>query len=419
MPSTTPLHLLIIDQSLKGFEGHHYEYDLAVLEAAVACAGIKPMMAVHREFPSDRLGPAPVIGRFAGDWREAARSPARAALHRGLTLLPEYIRRPLLKIAATQQHAADNAYVVADTRFAQELFGIITKARLEERDHVLIHTLAESELMAVGAHLASDDVSRPHIHIVLRHDGTEAATRAFALFDATPAAVHFWTDTEQLAEHYRQLGCRNIGVLPIPHAMHDPAIRPRSEGHKLTLAYLGGARGDKGFHLLPDLVEALADEYLATGRARFRIQTNYALSREEPLMAAAKRRLKRFPRAWVELIEQPLNAQAFNAAFCGSDLLLLPYDREIYRRRSSGLLVKAMVAGVPAIVPEGTWLAYEAPVDGHVVFGERLTLHKAVKNAIEDYERLAASACAFAPQAQAKHSVELLVRTILRGFYDQ
>jgi hypothetical protein len=411
MPSSAP-RLLVIDQSLKNFEGHYFEYDLAVIEAATRL-GVRTALAAHRAYSASTLADAPVIGRFSDDWNTAGRSPLRSALRRAFSILPARLRHPLLKAAAATQMQAGPSTVTANRRFAEALLEIIAHAELEPEDHVLIHTLGESELLGLGTVLRERDAPRARLHIVLRYDGTEAATRAFRAFSSTRAHLTFWTDTEQLAAHYRDLGAGAIGVLPIPHGLRDPVAGPDHRTGLLTIAYLGGARGDKGFDLLPSLVEAMAEPILKKGRARFRIQANYALSAEEPRMAEARRKLARFPGSWVELIDQPPEMAAFQSALLSTDLLLLPYRSDIYRRRSSGLLVQAMVAGIPTVVPKGTWLASEAPEDAHAAFGEGLSLIDAVQRAVDAHAELSIAALRAAPEARRRHNPELLIRTVM------
>jgi hypothetical protein len=149
-------------------------------------------------------------------------------------------------------------------------------------------------------------------------------------------------------------------VLPIPHCLPPPPERREKEG-PLTLVYLGGARGDKGYDRLPGLVDALAEDYLKTGRARFIIQSNYGISLEEPQMARARRSLAAWSANMVELIDQPLDTAAFHTRLFSADIVLLPYRAELHRRRSAGILVQAAMAGIPTIVPAASWLASEAP----------------------------------------------------------
>ena len=409
MPSTSP-RFLVVDQSLKDFAGHHYAYSRAVIEAAIA-AGFTAMLAPHQAFPQDALAGAPVVGRFSSAWNETARSFLRTSTRSLLATLPDSARHALLR--ATPMNRSDRTTVVAAApRFADELSAIIVGASMCERDHTFIHTLGEAELLGLAERLQVGQSWPGTLHIILRYDGTAVSTRAFEMFERANGRLRFWTDTELLARHYRDLGGDAIGVLPIPHALRTlPAPIRRAEG-PLTLASLGGARGDKGFDLLPALVEALAPDYLATGRARLLIQSNYSLSREEPLMAASRRRLARHPE-WVQLINHTLDHDDFETTLFRTDILLLPYRTQTYLRRSSSLLIQAMVSGIPTVVPEGTWLAAEAPPGAHMAFGNKLTLEQAVCSAIDAYPALSDAARAAAVAARDGSTARKLVEVVL------
>ncbi|MCR9135638.1 MAG: hypothetical protein NXI27_06580 [Alphaproteobacteria bacterium] len=384
-----PPRLLIVDQSLKGFEGHHHAYTSSVIEAAHSC-GIEPLLACHSDFKEVSLGDAPIIGRFSVDWNNARRSVITSASHHLLTNMPASLRRGLLGITTNKLPRVSGNK--PDTRFAKQLLRILANAHLAKDDHVFIHTLGASEFLGVAELLPQIPPQAPRLNIMLRYDGMETFRNAFQKLQRMDTRVAFWTDTKQLAAHYKDLGCTKIGVLPIPSGFSKVPNRPPKTNGPITFAYLGGARGDKGFHLLPGLVEALKDEFLKTGRARFLIQATYGISREEGLMAHAHNRLRSFPTKWVSLIETPPDAAAFRNALLTADVLLLPYYREIYRRRSSGLMVQAMAAGIPTVVPSGTWLAATAPNETSKKFDSAPTLIEAVYEVFEDFQSLATEA---------------------------
>jgi glycosyltransferase involved in cell wall biosynthesis len=202
-------------------------------------------------------------------------------------------------------------------------------------------------------------------------------------------------------------------VLPIPHGL-TALPPPRSTSrHPLTIGYLGGARGDKGFHLLPDLVDQLVGDGLVPGRARFLVQATFGLSREEGLMEAARRRLARHSRECVTLIETPPDSEGFERALLATDLLLLPYDQEVYRRRSSGLLVRAMALGIPTVVSDGTWLASAAPEGAHVRLEPGATLAVAVRQAIATIPSLRATALTYACDVQRSQTADNLMTLLM------
>jgi hypothetical protein len=408
MPSISPA-FLVADQSLRGFEGHHYEYSKAVIEAAAA-AGFAPLLAPHRNFFSETLAGAPVVGRFATGWNDADATAGRRAARKALAMLPAAWRTALIAAAAPVLSSATPKERSADTGFAEDLLKIMTAVRLDETSHTLIHTLGEAEFLGLAEVLPGRPALPGTLHVVLRYDGRESFTPAFQKLQGAVSDIRYWTDTEALAEQYRQLGAPRVGVLPIPHGFSE-ALREVARPHApLTISYLGGARGDKGFDRLPALIAALSGA-LQAGRVRFLIQATFGVSREEPLMAKTTAALKRMPRAWVELIEQPPDADAFRRALEATDLLLLPYRADVYRRRSSGLLVQAMALGIPAVVPEETWLARYAPPGTCMTFGAEKPLEDAVREAIESSALFRRSAETAAREFD-RHSGRRLVATM-------
>ena len=401
--------LLVADQSLRGFEGHHFDYGRSVIAAARHC-GVIPLLACHTEFPHPELEGAPVVGRFATSWDGARRSSIQQWGLKILSRFPEHLRNALLdRLPASQKKATAPK---ADPQFAKELLRISVEAKLGKADHVFVHTLGEAQFLGLSSVLSNEQLCpSPTWHLMLRYDGSEAYREAFVRLARCQAPIRYWTDTPHLADQYLSLGCPSISVLPIPHGLDIIPERVRPAHAPLTLSFLGGARADKGFHLLPELVASLAEDYLATGKIRFLIQTTYGLSREAPLMWKTKQALKAFPQDWVELIESPPDQAEFNAALQATDLLLLPYDRQTYARRSSGLLIQALAAGIPTIVTDGTWLADVAPQGAHFAF--EADLNTAVKNAILDHVNLMDEARKLRFDKQIEHHPDCLVRLLL------
>jgi hypothetical protein len=78
---------------------------------------------------------------------------------------------------------------------------------------------------------------------------------------------------------------------------------------------------------------------------------------EDDGVAAASRRLGELAGDGVELIDGAVDRAAFEAALSESHILLLPYDPEIYARRSSGLLVEGLASGIAIVAPsQPSWL---------------------------------------------------------------
>ena len=80
--------------------------------------------------------------------------------------------------------------------------------------------------------------------------------------------VRLYTDSRGLSEEYDRFSGFEFGVLPIPFRLRLLANRSSVEG-PLCLGYYGDVRDEKGFHWLPDLIDAMMDDYVRTAPGSF------------------------------------------------------------------------------------------------------------------------------------------------------
>lgn len=174
--------------------------------------------------------------------------------------------------------------------------------------------------------------------------------------NAPTARVSFYTDTDQLSEQYNRLGLYRFETLPVPV---DPGIfRARDrDSDVLTIGYLGDARDEKGFGMLPPLVEAFNAAEESVRPVKFLFQSNYNTPGGEPESRFAKHILQGYPSSLVELVEGPFDTREYARLLQRIDIMLIPYCAENYCSRSSGVLAEAVAAGIPAVVPSASWMA--------------------------------------------------------------
>jgi glycosyltransferase involved in cell wall biosynthesis len=126
---------------------------------------------------------------------------------------------------------------------------------------------------------------------------------------------------------------------------------PRSFPRKPVVAMLGGARPEKGSHLIPAIVAACRD----TTRVCFLVQAfNETCDRADFRALHALHRARE-----VKLLRGAVGRRRFLAALSEADMLLFPYDRLPYRQRNSGVFCEAVAAAKPVVAPRGTWLGGE------------------------------------------------------------
>jgi glycosyltransferase involved in cell wall biosynthesis len=419
--------LLIVDQSLRDMAGHHYEYDVALFRAAAA-AGVAAVIGAHVSIQGVDLLGGNVRPWFRKAWYESQGVSAAGRAKPMLGWLPQPVRAVLRRMVrgAVPRRADTPVQAEVGSAFGEEVLELIRAERLGSSDHVLIHTFNIAELDSV-IELARRHEGLPLIHIVFRRDAEEpmvasgpnggirsSLTRLMSSRSAA-ATLRLYADTEDLARQYSELvSGLEVEVVPIPHCLPPGRAAEQSEAHgPLRIAYLGDARDEKGFHLLADLVDAVAARL--DGRARFVIQGNVSAAGDNPSLAQARRRLAAYPRAQVELMTDQLDLSAFHDLLRSADIVLLPYDRRAYARRSSGIFVQALAAGRVVVVPAETWMARQADPAAAVLFEGETRLADAVMTAVQQWPALAKSAQQRAPLWRARHEAARYIAHLLEA----
>jgi glycosyltransferase involved in cell wall biosynthesis len=229
-----------------------------------------------------------------------------------------------------------------------------------------------------------------------------------------------YTDTEELSAQYHEAAGLSFGVLPIPFRSQLIQAMPRNEG-PLRIAFIGDARDEKGFHWLPELVEQLMDQYVRTGRVRFLFQASPVDAPWNEGSCRALRRLREYDRSQVELVGTggPLGAEEYFQLVSQVDILLCPFHKTAYQSRSSGTLAEAIAAGVPAIVPEGTWLSRQQAPRARETFEDLPSFITAVRRVIDNYSAYRAAAQASKDHWLSFHTPKNLVKCLLASEGDE
>lgn len=412
--------LLLVDNNLTDRIGHHFNYALSLKEQCAA-AGADFGALIKRTAAADvraDLGGEAVFSQgiheelpgnpFPEDWgalrgtfdfmqsnetfaRELAAGLARGARPGDLVFLPNATARQLLGVALllARNPVYRSLRFVALMRFSV----VLATGPLAGRKPVLDKSTAEKYAIAMGA--------------IKRVD--------------PEGAVRYVTDSAGLAKEFESMaGGRPVGVLPIPHTLArppagpTPAIPPK-DPKRVRLVYLGDAREEKGFELLPAIVRACAGAKKPAVEFVFQA---FVSSRYHDRMAAVIEELAQLNSVPVHLVRSSLDPAGYDALLHSADLVLLPYDAVTYQVRTSGPFVEAICADKPVVVPQRSWMTAQlgdSPAGVGFVSGSPPDFVRAVQVALADLPRRQQAAAELGRRFREFHNPENFLRQLLAG----
>jgi len=255
--------------------------------------------------------------------------------------------------------------------FEKDLEKLFKKTPLLKNDHVFIPTTGLTEMLGLMNYCKNNPISKNvHWHLLFRRnifigspvfyqeqsENNRAIRNTLQIFLNTLKNYHvyFYTDTDDLTEQYNFLGITKFTTLPLPHT-YDNSLH-KSKTDKIRITYLGDARTEKGYHLLPKICTDLW-KYLKNDKIEFYIQSNYNIPEGETKPMVARNQLQLLDSKNIHLLMKPLDIESYQNLLLTSSILLLLYDADNYYARSSGILAEALSAGIPVIVPTRTWMA--------------------------------------------------------------
>ena len=174
---------------------------------------------------------------------------------------------------------------------------------------------------------------------------------ALGRFLKSGVPARFWTDSEGLTREFNTARPGLFSTLPA-QAAEPGGARPRPP--VLTVSCLGSARMEKGYHLIPGVIESARGRL--SGRARFVVQSNAGQRvgpSEARALEEARQELEALPRGLASTVGETDDPE-YRRIFDASDIMLMPYERGAYHARESGAVEEALGAGIPVVVPSGT-----------------------------------------------------------------
>jgi glycosyltransferase involved in cell wall biosynthesis len=335
------MRALIIDPALRSKGGHHYsavrrlQDELSKLGVSGACLGSAyAEQDILRELGCTPSFTKSVYGRDYADHGEFARDVAETS-------------RQLSQGLRWRDGPADMLILpCCDQVLASAVARHLKRRRWAPAPHIVLWLL-------YGPHYkkATDDP--------LAADQYAGCRDAFSSLKASVGdrrRIRAHCETPAMAEFYRALVDLDFQVMPSPGlVLADRASRAEGLGRAPTVACVGFANRPKGYRLLPGAVEQVLQRHR---HARFLIHGIVEGSDAQDDQSAFDRLSTLGERVVVR--QDVLTDDDYTAWLAQADLVLLPYDPDVYKSRGSGVFTDTQSFGIPVVATQGCAFAQPA-----------------------------------------------------------
>ncbi len=388
------MRALIIDPALRSKGGHHYntvlrlQDELSKLGVGFSCLG---SAYADREVVHD-LGCTPsftksVYGRDYADAGEFARNVAETSGQLSQAL---------------RQAASPELLILpcCDQVLAMAVAQYLKRRRLMYAPHVMLWLLYGPDRRT-----ATDDPSDAAADLECR-DAFANLKAGLNSRAGSERRLQAYCETPAMAAFYRALLDLDVQIAPGPELiLAGRTGRAESPQSAATIVCAGFANRPKGYRLLPGAIEHVLQHH---HDVTFLIHGIVEGSDAENEQATFDRLSALGERV---VVRQDVLAQEEYAAWLArADLLLLPYDRNVYKSRGSGLFTEAQRLGIPVIATAGCAFAQPAFEGGWGVEIADYTSEGVARAALAALGRLGElSACAAIAARQASDTLDVVL----------
>lgn len=268
------------------------------------------------------------------------------------------------------------------SQFDKNLFGN-TDFKINEGDILFSHSLYAVELISFGWFLRNRTKElrekKARIFIGLNFSYVRSSGLATLLFmflyrliflpmvRKLDSQIIYFCDGEQIRIKFEQLFKRKVYFLPPPISNKLMDDRIREDGKDINegfpvMAYLGGARYNKGFDIFIRMIKRFLNEGAILSRVRIRVQAD--IHSQQPkrdknavTKAAEELNMLANENEAVEIIRGPLLAGEYYKALLDSDIVVLPYRAEGFSLLPSNIFRETIVSGAVPVVSNDTCMS--------------------------------------------------------------
>lgn len=257
----------------------------------------------------------------------------------------------------------------------EELLQVISEHAANKKDIVFFHTADASTYRGVlnifcNLTLMNKWKDLPRFHLCTPYDEqvmpyndygqrVRHAVRYMKLLGLLDKFVFLYAENELLAAHLANEWKVTVRSLPVPP---EKSLLSKSKVHnnkKLHVMYLGDARAEKGFNLLPKLVKKVLGSAISQ-KVKFTLQASPEIAGYTPDIKSSIEALKSMESEALTIIPQAQSVERYLQLLNSADAVLLCYDQGKYRVRGSGIAVEAVTHAVTIISTPGTFPSYIA-----------------------------------------------------------
>lgn len=346
MPLTNR-RLLIVEEALQNYTGHWYEYDRAVTEFNRA-AGVEVTVAAHRTVDPEiaaELNANPLF-RYT-NWDGVYYSPSAWRRYLGILKHNWYVYRTLDSFLA-ESEGYDCIFVPTVVIYHWIAWlGLISKYHGRKFTRLVL-------FIRNNAGTYPNGTTHPVFqrHMVLLKKVLQAYQKWIQA-----GVVCLGTDSARHAAEYKLLAGLEVKVFPHPKVqlptLHYSINSNRLPDAPVVFSCLGPARLEKGTDIFQEAILHLV-RTKPNLNAKFVIQWNRDIIKEDGAILERSTELNQSGK--VLFLTQDLTSDEYNTYLGQSDCIVLPYRRESYYTRLSGIAIEAAMLGIPLIYTRHTWL---------------------------------------------------------------
>jgi glycosyltransferase involved in cell wall biosynthesis len=386
----------IIDPSLRDFAGHHFSYDEAAASGA-AKAGFEPVILAHREVDPAIAGRVQLVRCFKNDMWSSS---------------------PMVRRLPTRARERFEIHL-ANRTFSRDLRRGLKGLRLLPGSVLFAHMIFRHQLPALARFVDEAPYETLTVILLFRYQtafyDNPPCHRAFRMLERANNSgrrVRLASDSDRLAREFGRLTSLPFEVMPIPHTSDSEVVRP-PQRPGVRFVSLGGARDEKGYIDILNAIRMLRAEKDLEGM-EFVLQSSDA----RPEIEAVTEEFAREDIPNVSLLRQTLSPEQYAGQLSAADVVLVPYWRDIYSARTSGIFLEAVAAGKPVIATRDTWMSDELERYGSGLLVEdhdARSIAEAMRTAVRNKTELQRRAESSRLDCLAIHNPASLIRQITDG----